>query len=332
MSHYHQKKRDYDDSTDQSDSSSRTPCSQTSACILCPPCDNRERYDSESSDQSCPDFSDLCEDKPRQCEENAEAKKERKEKKSACKKGGCKKSGCKKSGCKQDSDSSSDEESDAQSSSGRTCFQGCPDGECRCGGQPCRDYSKSSVLDSLGPSDGSHCPDLDDLINDKKRICDQPTGQQPTCKQGNCQQKKHVSKNVKPVKDQDAEKISSTSGRGKKFIVSFGLKKSHPWEEYNSTNTSIHINGKNGPVLHLYRDSTYFFCLQQETAGDSHSFILTNSPAGGANARIVPGSFESLTKGVVAFKVDKLTPRYFYYQDAKNQFVGGLVIVHDKDQ
>jgi YHS domain-containing protein len=96
---------------------------------------------------------------------------------------------------------------------------------------------------------------------------------------------------------------------------------------------SVHINGKNGPVLHLYRGCTYFFCVEQEIPegqDPKHAFILTNSPAGGPDSRLIPGGFAPVSKGCVCFKVDKCTPRYFFYQESKNAFAGGLVIVHDK--
>ena len=39
--------------------------------------------------------------------------------------------------------------------------------------------------------------------------------------------------------------------RGKKFVVNFGSKKGHQWAEYNPNESSIYINGKNGPTIHF---------------------------------------------------------------------------------
>ena len=125
----------------------------------------------------------------------------------------------------------------------------------------------------------------------------------------------------------------SSSGKGKKFIVSFKEKDGHPWTDYNNKYESIHINGKNGPVLHLYRDSVYFFCVEQdlvEGEDAKHAFILTNSPIGGHNAKMIKGGFAPVSKGCVCFKVDEQTPRYFFYQDYKNESAGGTILVHDK--
>lgn len=121
---------------------------------------------------------------------------------------------------------------------------------------------------------------------------------------------------------------SSSSSKGKKFLVSFGDKTGHPWGEYNKVGTSIYVNGKNGPVLHLYRGCTYFFVVDKEAA--EHSFVLTTSPMGGKGSSIVPGGFAAVSKGSACFKITDDTPRYFFYQDANAGFKGGLVIVHDE--
>ncbi len=130
------------------------------------------------------------------------------------------------------------------------------------------------------------------------------------------------------IKDKKAEKSET---KDKKFIVGFGPKEGHVWDEYNKGETSIYINGKNGPVLHLYRGYTYFFCLEPRDSKQNplNSFVLTNSPIGGESSNIIPNGFTPISEGCVCFKVDECTPRYFYYQDSKQEFSGGLIIVHD---
>lgn len=134
-----------------------------------------------------------------------------------------------------------------------------------------------------------------------------------------------------------SSRSSSSSSRNKKFIVTFGPKENHPWACYNNGDTSIYINGLNGPVIHLYRGRNYFFCVEQPNAADDcanspHCFILTDSPAGGPDSKPIKGGFSPISKGCVTFKVDQCTPRYFFYQDYKNAFAGGLVVVHDDDK
>ena len=123
-------------------------------------------------------------------------------------------------------------------------------------------------------------------------------------------------------------------------MVNWASKEGHQWAALNPGADSIHINGKNGPALHLYRGCTYFFMVEQEAPADwpadqplPHAFVLTNNPVGmlnGAAPQPIPGAFDPVTKGCVCFKVTKTTPRYFFYQCSTGQFEGGLVIVHDE--
>lgn len=352
MSHnYQHKKRISSDSSDSSVSSSEAEkCSrgncydQSRACIVCPPCDYKEKYDSSGSDYSCPDFSDLCEDKPRICCE----------KKVLCKKPR-----------KDDSDDEKSSESSesldhdyrrAKSKKCRGCDRGCGScNNCRsCGCRECSDYSRSSVVNALGSSESeSRCPDFEHLARDEKRKCiplfDQCKRKDhcasDSTKDASCEKKPVVKRfnkrQSKPlVKDESAsankQSSASSSSRGKKFVVSFGSKEGHQWAKYNQTDNSIHINGKNGPVLHLYRGSTYFFCVEQSNVSDDssadaeHFFFLTDSPSGGIGSESIQGGFAPVSKGCVCFKVDKCTPRYFFYQSSRHAFEGGLVIVHDK--
>lgn len=126
------------------------------------------------------------------------------------------------------------------------------------------------------------------------------------------------------------------SGKGerfKKFVVSFRNKFGHPWSEYNKGSKSIYINGKNGPVIHLYKNKTYIFSVQEEERDvriDGNAFSLTNSPSGGPKSTIIEGGFTPVSKGCVCLKVTNNTPKYFFYQDSMNKYCGGIIIVHEK--
>jgi hypothetical protein len=306
MSYIEHKKLNPSDSDNYFDTSvhnerdNNYPSTQCRPCIVCPPCDYREKYESSEAESSCPDFSKLCEDNPKLC---CERKKQHKKNKS-----------------------SSDEESNefklykyGKFSECNKCDRGC--GSCNdcksCQCKRCDDHSRSSVVNSLGNKSGE-CPNFDDIAYDQKKKCrDLITPCKKDHEKDSCQKKE----------------ISTQSGKGKKFIISFKSKKGHPWSEYNKDNLSVHINGKNGPIIHLYRGCTYFFCVEQcgdENRDPEHAFVLTNSPAGGCDSRIIPEGFAPISKGCVCFKVTKYTPRYFFYQDSKNEFAGGLVIIHDE--
>lgn len=119
---------------------------------------------------------------------------------------------------------------------------------------------------------------------------------------------------------------SSNVIKGRKFVVTFGSKHGHQWSAYNPGQDCVIVNGKIGPVLHVYRGNSYFFEIIQNRT--NHKFILTGSPIG-KNCKPIDGSFEPVSKGCVFFKVCKTTPKYFYYQLTDESFAGGLVIVHD---
>ena len=314
------------------------------ACIVCPPCDYREKFESSFSDRSCPDFSELCEDKPKIC---CEKKKLCKRKSDSSESDDGKR---KKKSYKRDSSESDESDDEKHKRRNKKNKRGCKGCEARCnncarcqscGCKQCSDFSRTSVVDTLGSDSSSGCPEFNKLACDQKKKC---------CEIVSLCKKKHNVKSESDKKSEESkhdkhdnkkafesadsverkEKSSTVStSKGKKFVVSFGCKQVHPWAEYNCEEKSIHINGKNGPVLHLYRGCTYFFCVEQEKEC-KHELILTNSPAGGEKSSLIPNGFPPVSKGCVCFKVDKHTPRYFFYQDAKNAFAGGLVIVHDK--
>jgi hypothetical protein len=193
--------------------------------------------------------------------------------------------------------------------------------------------SSNSESCSNDSSDLSGCRrKFDDLVKDEKRKPCKPYESRTSTSESSSSKSHREPKKKACKKQRDS---SASSGKGKKFIVTWGCKDGHQWSEYNDDKDSIHVNGKNGPVLHLYRGCTYFFCVEQpgiteECPEANHCFVLTNSPVGGHSAKPIVGGFAPVSKGCVCFKVDKHTPRYFFYQCSKHEFEGGLVIVHDK--
>lgn len=118
----------------------------------------------------------------------------------------------------------------------------------------------------------------------------------------------------------------------KNFHVTFGTKHDHQWSSYNKTHTSIYLNKKNGPILHLYRHMTYYFHVNStsdDKVSSYNAFMFTTSPCGGRNALLIDGGFHPISQGVVCFRVSEQTPRYFFYQNFYEELQGGLVIVHD---
>jgi hypothetical protein len=261
------------------------------------------------TDDSCPDFGKIDHDQKKKCCKLDKLCKDKSKDKSNDK---SKDKSKDKSTCPEKKDESGDKRYDG-------CFGG---NVCSC--RECSDYSARTVAHELGSLSDS-CPDFSKIDRDQKKKC---------CKlEKLCKKDESVPQIESKPESKPTASSTSSSGKGKKFIVSFKPKAGHPWEEYNHGASSVHVNGKNGPVLHLYRGCSYFFCVEQNIKeGDEapHSFVLTNSPSGGPNSSIIVEGFVPVSKGCVCFKVSKSTPRYFFYQDAKLEHAGGLVIVHDE--
>jgi len=113
----------------------------------------------------------------------------------------------------------------------------------------------------------------------------------------------------------------------KKFNIKFSDKKHHPWEHYNTTDNSIYINNKNGPLVHLYRNFTYIFNVESDDS--SNSFVLTSSPVGGPDSLPINSSVPAISKGCFSLCIDNKIPRYLFYQSANYKYQGGIILVHD---
>jgi len=364
-----------DSSESESSSDVSAPCyDQSRACIICPPRDHHEKFDSSvQTDSSCPDLTELCEDRPRVCKDKKKL---------------CKKSNSKSPTALSDlQDDHSSKESSDEKQGRKGCAKQCNRCDLCLGSESnnCEDHSDASVV-AIFSNSSSECPRLDKLDRDAKKKCvdlvspcnkspkkpvnkpcnkpvKKPSKKCESSKFSSCDlpepkkcdkkpkkeknNKKEVSSDLfvsecsvvdKPDKVVSKEKDNvskkgSSSGTGKKFVVTFSDKSGHPWSEYNESPESVHLNGKNGAIMHLYRGCQYFFCVEQEVKegeDPQHSFFLTNSPMGGAGSRIINGGFSPVSRGCVCFKVDNNTPRIFFYQDGKHGFAGGVCMVHDK--
>ena len=198
-----------------------------------------------------------------------------------------------------------------------------------CDCRSCYDYSIASVLRGLDYSqvtkDNSEVNSFYNSIYDPKENIPMVT-----INKNYCEPDRIPLVSLEPTNTCE-DKTSGTPSitkKGKKFTVTIGSKVGHQWSRYNPNESSYHINGKNGPVLHLYRGQTYFFDIQQEDS--EHSFVLTNKPDGGEGSLLIANSFAPTSNGVVSFNVDESTPRFFFYQSINERYMGGLVIVHEE--
>ena len=197
----------------------------------------------------------------------------------------------------------------------------------------CSAKSNLSCLDESS-SDKSCHDDLSDLTKYSEPCCDEDDCN--SCDNCNdcdkCDKKREKLSKCHPLHDlQDSSESCDDNKKSKcrKFIFDFACKDGHPWACYNKGSKSIHVNGHNGPVLKLRKGFTYYFCAKSADH-DGHGLILTDSPAGGCDAKRLKDSFKPCNKGTVVYKVDDDTPKYFFYQDVKNEFAGGLAMVSDE--
>lgn len=118
----------------------------------------------------------------------------------------------------------------------------------------------------------------------------------------------------------------------KKFCVTFDHKKGHRFADEIKGDKTIHINGKNAPILKVKRGYVYYFSVEQKKHHGNYDnlFVLTKSPVGlyeGQCPKPLTNSFDPVGNGCVKYFVNSKTPKYFYYQSTTHAFLGNLVIV-----
>lgn len=220
---------------------------------------------------------------------------------------------------KKPSSSSSSSNSSCPCSSGSsgscdncsTCQKNC------CNPRKCRDYSASSVASDL--SGNSSCS-FSHLASDSSESC-YDSGESSEEEENEKNEKNKKKK--EPVKKVKLDNVIPSEIKKKKFTIELSKKQGHPFQEYIEGTQALWVNGKPGPILHLYPQIEYYFDIRCD-----ETIILTMSPFGGEKAKTIPGGFES-SKGIVKFEVCKETPRFFFYQSTEEKGIGGLIIVHN---
>jgi len=121
------------------------------------------------------------------------------------------------------------------------------------------------------------------------------------------------------------KKVKDTYNTDKiRFEVKMGSKQGHKYAKDIKGDSSIYVNGKNGPLVHLFKGNEYVF----ECSMNGKKLILSEVPMG-KMIREVDGVKRQGDS--VMIKVTDKTPRYFYYRTPENDLLGGLIIVHDRD-
>jgi hypothetical protein len=162
------------------------------------------------------------------------------------------------------------------------------------------------------------CLDCNQDNCDCSKSCDDCEKSCKSCKKKNCDCSKSINSELSSL----SEKLKPEPKR-KTYIVTKGCKKGHPWSSYNRGSESIYVNGVNGPTLYLNYGCRYCFRFNEP------GFILTTSPIGGSNAKIVKGNFEVISDNSFEFEANELTPRVFFYQDNEFTFEGGVVFLRE---
>jgi hypothetical protein len=99
------------------------------------------------------------------------------------------------------------------------------------------------------------------------------------------------------------------------------------------------INGKKNGILHLRRGKTYFFDIKQNPSiPKKYPFYFCNDAIQGPRGLLstdknywatqLENFPEPAVSGLLAIKVPKHCPKYFYYGSPVAPMMGGLVITH----
>lgn len=89
-------------------------------------------------------------------------------------------------------------------------------------------------------------------------------------------------------------------------------------------------------TLHVIRGHKYMFNINQlPNPSGKYDFELyfTESPIGGErknNSKLL--NTKSVKVGPVMLDIHSDIPDYFYYQDRKNKYMGGLILVHSPEE
>lgn len=62
-----------------------------------------------------------------------------------------------------------------------------------------------------------------------------------------------------------------------------------------------------------------------------YEFYFTESPIGGEKTQSLLGT-KSVKNGPLMLDINSEIPDYFYYQDRKHKYMGGLVVVHSQEE
>mgnify|MGYP005988874201 CR=1 FL=1 len=110
---------------------------------------------------------------------------------------------------------------------------------------------------------------------------------------------------------------------GKLLTVTFGSAAGATLEKYACAGV-LFINGKQAPRLHLKKGQTYLMKVDDLPAA-AGKFIITDSPVGGADAKVIASAMSGST---LMFSVTKDMPKHCYYQLSGMEFAGGLMLIH----
>jgi len=176
-------------------------------------------------------------------------------------------------------------------------------------------YTDSQRSSSLHTSSTSSLQRSDSLYTSSLQRSDSTTNDPSELQSG------QVREESSRLETQDSENISNE----KSFHVTFGDRGRESWCDKISKQC-IFVNGKKRPVMHLKKNTTYHFKIENNK---DHQFILTASPIGKLEEfNPVPiRRFHIDEHGNVVYEVTEDTPRVFYYQCVKHSGEGNVCLV-----
>jgi hypothetical protein len=117
--------------------------------------------------------------------------------------------------------------------------------------------------------------------------------------------------------------------KGRQFTVDIRERGSVPTKE-----KVYCINGTKGSTLHLIRGHKYLFNILQDPdilGNYKYEFFFTESSVGGTEEGRIT-NLPSGSEGQLLLNVTEDLPKSFYYGDKYHRYMGGLILVHSKEE
>ncbi len=158
--------------------------------------------------------------------------------------------------------------------------------------------------------------------------------------------------------DEFCHELKKNHYNSKHLIITVVDKVGHPWEERISGPLCFAVDGSKGKTIHLEKDKRYFITFKD--LSEKYHLIFTHDPAGGFSTMTGVSTVNGTSTNIksqnaptetsvalkqmhedieplsgfktISFVTDEKFPDIFYYQDVKEPFLGGPIIIKEKSK